>query len=92
MTWYLDACFEITCCSTETDAADPEPGVLHHHGRGSCHPGCSQEQLRDPDHASEAGYLTAQTSRCGLRVHSLQRQEQEGQSASLQAHNISSHY
>ena len=41
----------------ETDAADPEPGVLHHHGRGSGHPGRAQEQLRDPDHAAEAGHL-----------------------------------
>lgn len=79
-------------CSTETDAADPEPGIFHHHGRRSRHPGCSQEQLRDPDHAPEAGYLTAPTSRRGLRVYSLQRQEQEGQPASLQALSISSHY
>lgn len=25
---------------SEADAENPEPGVLHHHGRGSRHPGC----------------------------------------------------
>ncbi len=57
----------------ETDAEDPEPRVLHHHGRGSSHPGSPQEQLRDPDYAAEAGHLAPPAPRCRLRVHALQR-------------------
>lgn len=69
---------------SETDAADPEPGVLHHHGRGPRHPGRPQEQLRDPDHAAEAGHLPPAAPRRRVRVHPLQRQEQEGQPSALQ--------
>lgn len=68
----------------ETDAEDPEPGVFHHHGRGPGHPGSAPEQLRDPHHAAQAGHLAAQAPRRGLRVHAVQRQEQEGQPAPLQ--------
>ena len=68
----------------ETDAADSEPRVLHHHGRGSGDPSRPQEQLRDPDHAAEAGHLSATPTRRGLRMHALQRQEQEGQPAPFQ--------
>lgn len=68
----------------ETDAEDPEPGVFHHHGRGPGHPGGASEQLRDPYHAAEAGHIAAAAPRSRLRVHPLQRQEQEGQPAPLQ--------
>ena len=69
--------------TAETDAEDPERGVLHHHGRGPRHTGGPPQQLRDPDHAAEAGHLPAPPPRRGLRVHALQRQEQEGQPPTL---------
>ena len=53
-------------CPLETDATDSEPRVLHHHGRGSGHPGSPQEQLRDPDHAAETGHFAAPATCRGL--------------------------
>lgn len=69
---------------SETDAAHSEPGIFHHHGRSAGHPGSAQEQLRDPDHAAEAGHISSPASCCRLRVHAVQRQKQEGQLTTLQ--------